>query len=199
MFDDVHDTAGSLNTNFVPVDTDGGEGRLMYLCPRFIVKTYDGNVVGNSTACLMAGLDGADGCRVIDGHHRCQIRVLLQRREHTLTAGVDDGIGHIHDVRLQPGVVHGTVITSGALPAAEPVHRPGEKHDARVAVFDEVLDSLASAAFVIAQYTVNSSFFEDVIYEDDGQVCVAQLEDKARTAGVTLPNTRLAGSTKPCL
>ena len=82
---------------------------------------------------------------------------------------------------------------------SEPVHRPGEKHDARVAVFDEVLDSLASAAFVIAQYTVNSSFFEDVVYEDDGQVCVAQLEDKARTAGVTLPNTRLAGSTKPCL
>jgi hypothetical protein len=50
----------------------------MYLGPGFVVKTYDRNIIGNDTSCLLAGLDGADGRSVVDSHNRCQIGSLLQ-------------------------------------------------------------------------------------------------------------------------
>ena len=50
-------------------------------------------------------------------------------------------------------------------------------------MFDEVFGSLVSAAFVVAQDTINGCFVEEVIYEDDGETPVSQLEDKARAKG----------------
>ena len=169
----------SLNADFIPMDMDRSQWRYMQPRPGLIVEAYDRHLVGNDTSRLPAGLDGADSRSVVDCHDRCQIGMFLQSREHSLAAGVHDGVGHKQDVRLKLGLVQCAAITGGTLTTAEPVSWTGEEHNLLVTVLDQVLDGPISASFVVAQYAVNGGFVEDVIYENDGQAHVAQLEDEA--------------------
>src|SRR5690606_14464742 len=101
--------------------------RLMQWPPRYVVESYDRQIVWHAAIQLFTGADRAERGRIVDRDDALQIGILPQRVAHGAVPGVDGCLVHKHHAGRLVDLAHGALVAAAPLAAAEPVRWAGEE------------------------------------------------------------------------